>query len=843
MAILSGLSADHCYDLCIVGTGPVGLSMALEARARGARVLLLESGTSECDDTGQEHVRAHIADAQRHAPMEIATQRGLGGGSWLWGGRCVPFEPIDFAPRDFVPGSGWPIGLDELLPWYPAAAQFLDCSKALFRSPSDWPAMPEIELSQLERWSQQPKLAPKLGGWALATPGIDILCDATVTGLDLIPQADGGIHLRGLQVRHVDQAIEVHAGDYVLACGGLETTRLLLAEQARRAQDMPGLFGGQGGPLGGYYMGHIFGSIGSLVLTKPKSFTALDFSLDQTGTYVRRRFTLTERVQRERQLLNTSFFADNPPFYDERHRNPTLSLVFLALSVPLLGRRLLSEAIRLKHIGPPPYRYGAHMLNVLRRPWRAVADVFDILHLRYLSPTRKPGFVLRNEGGTYALNYHAEQLPNPDSRVTLAKQQDAYGRPRLHIDFRYLPADAESVLRAHEVLDQNLRAAGMGHVAYHRPPEQRLDHILEQASDGFHQTGTTRMSADPGAGVVDRNGAVHGVAHLHVASSSNFPTTGEANPTFLAVAMGVRLAARLAGGAQERSAIPSFYPFPLPTSGQDNPPIPPMKKITIPGTVLAVSRFSFGTASLHHLFRQEQRLALLRAAIDAGFTHFDTSPYYGFGLAEQSLGQLSASELQGITIATKVGLYGPSGSSPQVPDILLRKVAGKFIKSLNQPVVDWSLARARASLEQSLRRLRRGHVDILYLHEPVAELIASDEWQRWLESLVLAGKIRYWGIAGEAAAIAAMLEQSPGLTQLVQVRDSLSLHQADLLQAHQRPLQFTYGYMTDAATRAVPAPVKLTQALARNASGSIIVSTRKLERVAQLASLPGLAGE
>lgn len=846
MAILSSLSADHSYDLCIVGTGPIGLSMALEAQARGARVLLLESGKREQDTATQVHSRADITDLNRHAPMEIATNRSLGGGSWLWGGRCVPFEPIDFAPRSFVPGGAWPITLDELLPWYPAAAQFLDCGKSLFRSPSDWPTMPEIELSQLERWAQQPKLAPKLGGWVLATDGIDVLFEATVSGLNLSDHRDDGqVSLDGLRVQHAGQTIDVRARDYVLACGGLETTRLLLAEQARHAQDLPALFGGHDGPLGRYYMGHIFGSIASLVLARPEYFSALDFTLDPTGTYVRRRFTLTEQTQREQQLLNTSFFADNPPFYNERHRNPTLSLVFLALSIPALGRRLISEAIRLKHIGPPPYHYGAHMLNVLLRPWRAAADVFDILRLRYLSSTRKPGFVLRNEGGTYALNYHAEQLPNPDSRVTLTQETDAFGVPRLQIDFRYLREDAESVLKAHAVLDQNLRRAGMGHVEYHKPPEARIDHILEQATDGFHQAGTTRMSEDPALGVVDRDGAVHGVAHLHVASSSNFPTTGEANPTFLAVAMATRLAAKLAGGPQTRSVIPSFYPFPLASPEEDahrKAQLPAMNKITIPGTDLQASRFSFGTASLHHLFRLEQRLALLRAAIDAGFTHFDTSPYYGFGLAEQSLGQLTQAELQRITIATKVGLYGPAFSGPSVPEILLRKVAGKFIKSVNKPIVDWSLARARESVEQSLRRLQRGHIDILYLHEPVAELIASDEWQRWLESLVKAGKIRYWGVAGEAPAIAAMLEKSPGLAQVVQVRDSLSQHQADILLPHQRAMQFTYGYMADAATRGMPAPVKLTQALARNATGSIIVSTRKADRIAELASLPGMAG-
>lgn len=830
MVMLTALRADQEFDLCIVGTGPVGLALAMEAEARGLQVLMLESGGAEHNAATQEWSHATVLDTKAHAPMELASNRALGGSSWLWGGRCVPFEAIDFEARNYVPHSGWPFTLEEIAPWYAQAADYLDCGKPTFRQPPQhWPAMDDIELSQLERWARQPKLVSRLGPRALASPNIHILFDATVTALSL---NESHQHVSALQVHHKQASLNVQARHYVLAGGGLETTRLLLATQ----QTHPALFGGIGGPLGRYYMGHIFGSIASIALTQADDFADLDFSLDDTGTYVRRRFTLSEEAQRRHHVLNTSFFADNPPFYDERHRNPTLSMVFLGLSIPAVGRRMISEAIRLRHIGPPPHHYGAHLLNILRRPWQAVADIVTILRLRYLSPVRKPGFVLRNQGGTYALNYHAEQIPNPESRVVLNQERDAHGMPRLTIDFRYLQDDAESVLKAHAILDQQLRAANKGKVDYHRAQDARISHIMEQATDGFHQVGTTRMHDDPQLGVVDRHCRVHGVTNLHIASSSVFPTTGEANPTFLAVALAARLADHLAGQIRQPSDTQEnrqthnapVKPFATSTSGSS-----PMQSIRIPGTVLDVSRLSFGTASLHHLFKGPQRQALLKAALDAGFTHFDTSPYYGFGLAEKSLGELHQVELQRITIASKVGLYGPNGAGPSVPEILLRKIAGKGLPALNKPVVDWSVARAQKSLESSLRRLRRDWLDILFLHEPVATLIATEEWQRWLESLVQAGKVRHFGVAGEAPSIAVMLDTSPVLTSIVQVRDSLDKHQADVLLQHQRALQFTYGYMAGGVQQ--DGAAVLREALQRNASGSILVSTRRVERVASLA--------
>ncbi|MBB3211100.1 choline dehydrogenase-like flavoprotein [Herbaspirillum sp. Sphag1AN] len=553
--MLAALPVDTQFDICVMGAGPVGLTLALEAAAQGLQVLVLEAGTQQPSPTSMADVQAEIADPKTHAPLALATNRAFGGNAWLWGGRCVPFEAIDFEARAYVPHSGWPLTLAEITPWYAKAAEYLDCGHAQFRdeapSWSELHAGP-VALSQLERWARQPKLAPRLGERALGHPHIHFLFDATVTGISLTQDGAAEGQVTALQVHHrpaqqqqpQQPPLMVQARHYVLAGGALEITRLLLLTQQRHPE-LPTLFGGAEGPLGRYYMGHIFGSIASIVLKQPQDFDDLDFTRDSSDTYVRRRFTLSELVQREQGLLNTSFFADNPPFYDARHRNPTLSLVFLALAIPAIGRRMLSEAIRLMHLGPPPHRYGAHILNVLRRPWAAATDVLTILRLRYLSSVRKPGFVLRNQGGTYALKYHAEQIPNPDSRVTLGSERDALGVPRLRIDFRYLPEDAQSVLKTHTVLDQALRASGKGTVDYHRAPEQRMQHVMEQATDGFHQIGLTRMHADPTLGVVDSHCRVHGIGNLYIASSSVFPTAGEANPTFLAAALAARLAAHL----------------------------------------------------------------------------------------------------------------------------------------------------------------------------------------------------------------------------------------------------------------------------------------------------------
>jgi choline dehydrogenase-like flavoprotein len=185
------------------------------------------------------------------------------------------------------------------------------------------------------------------------------------------------------------------------------------------------------------------------------------------------------------------------------------------------------------------------VLNMLRDLPRTLWFIPSFGVRRFLLYRKVPGFFQYAASNVYPLHYHAEQVPNPDSRVSLADDVDALGMRRLRIDLRYSDQDVDSVVRAHRHWDEYLRAHACGHLEY--LSDDPIAHVWAQARDGFHQAGTTRMSASPADGVVDRDCRVHGVANLYVAGSSVFVTSSQANSTFTAVAFALRLADHLRG--------------------------------------------------------------------------------------------------------------------------------------------------------------------------------------------------------------------------------------------------------------------------------------------------------
>ena len=540
MILESPALLDASWDICVVGTGPVGMALALELEALGRDVLVLEAGGMEREAEATEATRAVIADERRHASMELAVCRVLGGTSWTWGGRCVAYDDVDWLDRDFVEDSHWPLAHDEIRPWYKVAAKYMLCGGDRFELPYERKLTGGLTLNFLERWAVESRLILRHRESLIRSPRIKLSLKTTVTGFNL---ASDGKGLESLDVQTPAGPATVRAKRFILATGGVEATRLLLHVQ----QGAPGLFGGVDGPLGRFYMGHISGKIATIHFDRPADFADLDFKLDGNGSWYRRRFMLTTEAQIEHKVLNTAFWPDNPPFYDPGHGSGVLSSVFLALAFPPVGRKLLSEAIRQAHTGPKPYRIGAHLRNAILGAPKGALDIYRILRDRFLRKPKKPGFLVGNKGGEYALHYHAEQIPHPDSRIGLAAETDAFGVPRAAIDLRFTEQDVESVVRSHELLDAALRANGIGSLKYWYAGERMRERIWEQAADGFHQVGTIRMGDDPATSVVDANLRTHDLANLYVASSAAFPSTGQANSTFLAAAFAMRLAHQLAG--------------------------------------------------------------------------------------------------------------------------------------------------------------------------------------------------------------------------------------------------------------------------------------------------------
>jgi hypothetical protein len=320
------------------------------------------------------------------------------------------------------------------------------------------------------------------------------------------------------------------------------------------------MFGGEDGPLGRFYMGHIFGSICEMIVGDETLHAGIDYFDDGRGSFVRRRFTPSLALQSRETLSNISFWPVLPALCDAGHRNGILSLGYLFLRVPSLGRLMVSEAIRVALTRQPVEagtKWGPHVANILRELPQVAGFFPGFLYRRYVAEPHIPGFFHRNERRRYGLRYHAEHLPHRHSRVSLSGERDRLGMPRLKVDLRFEDADVDPVVRAHQCFAAWLARSGLGHLEWAVSPEERRAAVFAQIYDGRHQMGTTRMAASPSLGVVDSDCRVFGAANLFVIGSSVFPSSSQANPTLTAVALACRLASLIARQARAVEMLPA----------------------------------------------------------------------------------------------------------------------------------------------------------------------------------------------------------------------------------------------------------------------------------------------
>jgi choline dehydrogenase-like flavoprotein len=547
-------------DVAIVGAGPAGIVIGLELAEAGHRVVLLESGGTRFDSEAQRLGDA-VGGDPRHVELSLATRRQLGGASNIWGGRCVPFDPIDFEARPIAGNIPWPLRHEEVSPYLQRACEWCRCGDAVFdagqlpelegRSIVPGFADGEVRASALERWSLPTNFGRLYRHAIERSPSLRLETGLTCT--EIVPEAgtspDGARKVSHLEARSRDgRRVEIEATRYVLAAGGLGSTRLLFASTRR---DPDGI-GNHSGHLGRWYMAHVEVRVARARFATPPEQTIYGHERDRDGVYVRRRFTLSPEAQRELGLPNVAIWMVNPEIGDASHGSGVLSFVYLMLVSPL-GRYFVSEGIRQAHTkSSRPTNVRAHLRNVARGIGPAAAFAVTFGYRRFLKRGRKvPGFFVPSAANAYPLLYHGEHLPHRQSRVEPSSERDALGMPRLRTHLYFSEDDVRSVSRAHDLLDRSLREQGLGEV------EMLYDDVdgavREQLFGGYHQAGTTRMSARAEDGVVDGDLAVHGFEDLFVASSSTFPTSSQANSTFTLIAFAVRLADRLAGELSERS--------------------------------------------------------------------------------------------------------------------------------------------------------------------------------------------------------------------------------------------------------------------------------------------------
>lgn len=565
-------------ECCVVGAGPAGIALALTLAERGCQVLLLESGRQPLDPQAQAlydgEVDGGLLGEAAHSPPQRFRMRGLGGSSIRWGGRCMPMDPIDFEPRPWVGWSGWPISPLDLAPYWDDASDWAEAGAA--RSPASvaqvasddaGPAAydarralpyappliagldsPRVHTHSLERFSCPTDFGRRYRRRLAQAPTLQVLQGATCTGLAL---AADGQRVQALQVLlspgagssnpkvSAPRRIEVRARQVVLAIGGLETARLLLVSDDAQT----GGVGNAHDVVGRFYMCHLAANLGELQVAGEPGRVHHGYELSPEGVYCRRRLAIAPSAQREHCLLNAVARLHLPPIADPDHGNGALSALYLAR--PFIsyeyGRRLGDESA----LGPAAraLRWGRHAANVVTDAPATAAFLSHWLLRRTLATRKFPSVILPNRRNRFSLEFQAEQVPHPDSRVTLCAARDAQGQRRLRVAWRHQPQDVASVARSLALMAFEFRRQGVGELRW--DAKHLSANLLRFGAYGGHHLGTARMGRDPRSSVVDPQCRVHGIDNLHIASSAVFPTAGQANPTLTLLALALRLADHL----------------------------------------------------------------------------------------------------------------------------------------------------------------------------------------------------------------------------------------------------------------------------------------------------------
>ena len=499
-------------DLCIVGAGAAGITIAREWIDSRLNVVLLEGGGFELEPEMQDLYRGDIV-GQPYYPLQSARLHYFGGTTGHWAGFCATYDPIDFEKRDWIAHSGWPITRADLDPFYPRAAKLLDLGPYEYFDVDNWvkgkkdlqplPFDPNAVWSKMWQFSPPTRFGTKYRDEILNARNIHLYTHANVCEIEA---TDGLSAVDSLHIRMRDgKQHRVKARCYVLACSTIQNTRLLLASNR---QARTGL-GNANDLVGRYFMEHLEMPSGELVLAKPESTNTKLYALDFGVTKARAELSLSAEMQKKYQILNGTTSLEPGTLGED------VKSTFQFLPPQTLSAQMEWE--KGGKVGPPP-ETSALPPATLESLQRA-ATLPRVFHLI----TRQ------------------EQAPNPNSRVTLSTDKDALGMPRARLDWQLTELDKRSIRTFYKVLGQEIGRIGIGRV-------QIRDWLFGDdrawptfLSGGWHHMGTTRMHNDPKQGVVDATCKVHGIGNLYVAGAAVYPTAGPSNPTLTLVALSLRL--------------------------------------------------------------------------------------------------------------------------------------------------------------------------------------------------------------------------------------------------------------------------------------------------------------
>ena len=542
--------AEIGADICVVGAGAAGIALARELIGRRLRVVVLESGGLTYDAETQSLYRGELAGVP-YFPLESARLRFFGGSTNHWSGLCRPLDAQDFERRSWIPYSGWPIRKAELEPFYARAAELMHLSA-------------EFEVGY---WRERSRRAPlPLTGRAL-TRTAQIVPDAHLrfgetyrrelerarnvltylhaNAIELETDEAAATVSRVRVARLEGGAFWVRARFFVLAAGGIENPRLLLASDRGNARGL----GNEHDLVGRFFLEHPRFRAATVVPSDPQLPIGFYVQHAARGGRIQGYLGLSEELKRDEELVDVQIRVD-PDYvesFEHALESPDVRSLKSLQRAGWAGARLDDFGRHVGHVASDVTTWRRFTIpgSPLPVPYPEVVSTLarsSRVDRRSLIPALLgdiAAFGYANASGaapikSFALSTRIESAPNPNSRVTLVRKLDALGMRRVKLDWRLSEIDRRSAVRAVEVLGAELGRAGLGRLRLDVDPDS--SELPRDVAGGWHHMGTTRMSNDPKRGVVDAECRVHGLSNLFVAGSSVFPTAGSGTPTLTLVA-------------------------------------------------------------------------------------------------------------------------------------------------------------------------------------------------------------------------------------------------------------------------------------------------------------------
>ena len=490
-------------DLCIIGAGAAGISMALEWANSTKRVILLEGGGFNVEAEMQNLYKGESI-GQRYYPLNSARLHFFGGTTGHWAGWCAPYDPIDFKKRDWVEHSGWPISYNDLDPYYKKAYKLVELPTPDFDT-SYWqrqaPNMVLLPLDKNKVWTKMWQFSPptrfgtKYREDILKAKSVHLYTYANLTNIETNPEVS---NVKKIQVQSLDgKKYYVKAKAFVMACGAIQNARMLLASNKQAPKGL----GNDNDLVGRYFMEHLEVKSADLVMASEREMSM--YLLDFARIRARGELALSEQWQQEHHVLNGTT-SMTPKTIAENEK----------AAIDWFPDDAAASIERMEK-------------------WdKAKADTTTIKY--------KPADLK-----VFELFTRMEQSPNPNSRVFLNQEKDEMGIPRITLDWKLTSFEKDSIRKLYELIGQEAGRTRVGRVKI-------MDWLLDNdtswpefLSAGWHHMGTTKMNENPKEGVVDANCKVHGIDNLYIASTGCYSTAGAANPTLTLLALTLRLSDHL----------------------------------------------------------------------------------------------------------------------------------------------------------------------------------------------------------------------------------------------------------------------------------------------------------